>query len=198
MSKNWIIQTPPSNSIIEELKQSLCISDVLAKILAQKGIHSYDEAKDFFRPRLDQLHDPFLLKDMDRAVARIVQAIENKERILLFGDYDVDGTSAVAVFWNVLSQYHELLDFYIPDRYIEGYGVSTLGIDRAKEAGVNLIISLDCGIRSLDKVSYAKSLGIDFIVCDHHQPGETIPDCIVLDPMQKTVCILTKVFQAVV
>lgn len=185
MSKNWIIQTPPSNSIIEELKQTLCISDVLAQILAQKGIHTYDAAKDFFRPRLDQLHDPFLLKDMDRAVARIVQAIENKERILLFGDYDVDGTSAVAVFWNVLSQYHELLDFYIPDRYIEGYGVSTLGIDRAKEAGVNLIISLDCGIRSIDKVAYAQSLGIDFIVCDHHQPGETIPDCIVLDPMRK-------------
>ncbi len=185
MSKNWIIQTPPSNSIVEELKQTLCISDVLAQILAQKGIHTYDAAKDFFRPRLDQLHDPFLLKDMDRAVARIVQAIENKERILLFGDYDVDGTSAVAVFWNVLSQYHELLDFYIPDRYVEGYGVSTLGIDRAKEAGVHLIISLDCGIRSLDKVEYAKSLGIDFIVCDHHQPGETIPDCIVLDPMRK-------------
>ena len=185
MSKNWIIQTPPSNSIIEELKQTLCISDVLAQILAQKGIHTYDAAKDFFRPRLDQLHDPFLLKDMDRAVARIVQAIENKERILLFGDYDVDGTSAVAVFWNVLSQYHELLDFYIPDRYIEGYGVSTLGIDRAKEAGVNLIISLDCGIRSIDKVAYAQSLDIDFIVCDHHQPGETIPDCIVLDPMRK-------------
>ena len=185
MSKNWIIQTPPSNSIIEELKQTLCISDVLAQILAQKGIHTYDAAKDFFRPRLDQLHDPFLLKDMDRAVARIVQAIENKERILLFGDYDVDGTSAVAVFWNVLSQYHELLDFYIPDRYVEGYGVSTLGIDRAKEAGVHLIISLDCGIRSLDKVEYAKTLGIDFIVCDHHQPGETIPDCIVLDPMRK-------------
>lgn len=185
MSKNWIIQTPPSNSIIEELKQTLCISDVLAQILAQKGIHTYDAAKDFFRPRLDQLHDPFLLKDMDRAVARIVQAIENKERILLFGDYDVDGTSAVAVFWNVLSQYHELLDFYIPDRYVEGYGVSTLGIDRAKEAGVNLIISLDCGIRSIDKVAYAQSLDIDFIVCDHHQPGETIPDCIVLDPMRK-------------
>ena len=185
MSKNWIIQTPPSNSIVEELKQTLCISDVLAQILAQKGIHTYDAAKDFFRPRLDQLHNPFLLKDMDRAVARIVQAIENKERILLFGDYDVDGTSAVAVFWNVLSQYHEFLDFYIPDRYVEGYGVSTLGIDRAKEAGVNLIISLDCGIRSLDKVEYAKSLGIDFIVCDHHQPGETIPDCIVLDPMRK-------------
>jgi single-stranded-DNA-specific exonuclease len=185
MSKNWIIQTPPSNSIVEELKQTLCISDVLAQILAQKGIHTYDAAKDFFRPRLDQLHDSFLLKDMDRAVARIVQAIENKERILLFGDYDVDGTSAVAVFWNVLSQYHELLDFYIPDRYVEGYGVSTLGIDRAKEAGVNLIISLDCGIRSLDKVTYAKTLGIDFIVCDHHQPGETIPDCIVLDPMRK-------------
>jgi single-stranded-DNA-specific exonuclease len=185
MSKNWIIQTPPSNSIIEELKQTLCISDVLAQILAQKGIHTYDAAKDFFRPRLDQLHDPFLLKDMDRAVTRIVQAIENKERILLFGDYDVDGTSAVAVFWNVLSQYHELLDFYIPDRYIEGYGVSTLGIDRAKEAGVNLIISLDCGIRSIDKVAYAQSLDIDFIVCDHHQPGETIPDCIVLDPMRK-------------
>ena len=185
MSKNWIIQTPPSNSIIQELKQTLCISDVLAQILAQKGIHTYDAAKDFFRPRLDQLHDPFLLKDMDRAVARIVKAIENKERILLFGDYDVDGTSAVAVFWNVLSQYHELLDFYIPDRYIEGYGVSTLGIDRAKEAGVNLIISLDCGIRSIDKVAYAQSLGIDFIVCDHHQPGETIPDCIVLDPLRK-------------
>ena len=185
MSKNWIIQTPPSNSIIEELKQTLCISDVLAQILAQKGIHTYDAAKDFFRPRLDQLHDPFLLKDMDRAVARIVQAIENKERILLFGDYDVDGTSAVAVFWNVLSQYHELLDFYIPDRYVEGYGVSTLGIDRAKEAGVNLIISLDCGIRSIDKVAYTQSLDIDFIVCDHHQPGETIPDCIVLDPMRK-------------
>ena len=185
MSKNWIIQTPPSNSIVEELKQTLCISDVLAQILAQKGIHTYDAAKDFFRPRLDQLHDPFFLKDMDRAVARIVQAIENKERILLFGDYDVDGTSAVAVFWNVLSQYHELLDFYIPDRYVEGYGVSTLGIDRAKEAGVHLIISLDCGIRSLDKVTYAKTLGIDFIVCDHHQPGETIPDCIVLDPMRK-------------
>ena len=185
MSKNWIIQRPPSNSIVEELKQTLCISDVLAQILAQKGIHTYDAAKDFFRPRLDQLHNPFLLKDMDRAVARIVQAIENKERILLFGDYDVDGTSAVAVFWNVLSQYHELLDFYIPDRYVEGYGVSTLGIDRAKDAGVHLIISLDCGIRSLDKVEYAKSLGIDFIVCDHHQPGETIPDCIVLDPMRK-------------
>ena len=150
----------------------------------QRGVHTFDEAKAFFRPELTQLHDPFLLNDMDKAIERILLAKKNNEKILVFGDYDVDGTTAVALVYTFLqSQGFEHLDFYIPDRYLEGYGVSKKGIDFAGENDFKLIIALDCGIKDVEKVAYAKALGIDFIICDHHRPGDHLPEAVaVLDP----------------
>jgi single-stranded-DNA-specific exonuclease len=184
MAKIWKFIPQPNQNEIETLQNELNIPLHFAKILTQRGIQSFDEAKSFFRPIWEDTHDPFLMKNMGLAVERLNQAIKRNEKILLFGDYDVDGTTAVAVMWNVLIDYHGRLDYYIPDRYAEGYGISFQGIDFAKETGVTLIIALDCGIRAVDKVNYAKELGIDFIICDHHQPGDEIPDTIVLDPMQ--------------
>ncbi len=182
MQKRWLIKNSPDKQIIDQLVADIKIEPALASLLAQRGINNFEEAQFFFRPKLEDLHDPFLMKDLKTAVDRINLAIVNDEKIMLFGDYDVDGTTAVAVMWNVLTEHYQNLEFYIPDRYTEGYGISEQGINYAKANGISLIIALDCGVKSVDKVKYANSLGIDFIVCDHHLPGEVIPDCIVLDP----------------
>lgn len=182
MQKRWLIKDMPPQNAIDSLSLALKVEPVIAAILLQREINTFEEAQQFFRPALTGLHDPFLMKDLSAAVDRINTAIERGEKIMLFGDYDVDGTTAVAVMWNVLTAHYENIEFYIPDRYTEGYGVSFQGIDHARNEGITLIIALDCGIKSIDKVAYAKESGIDFIVCDHHTPGETLPDCLVLDP----------------
>ena len=183
MEKRWVQKPTPDNGLVEALSKELNINPSLAAMLIQRGITDYDKAKAFFRPTLDDLHDPFLMKDMGVAVARLQKAMENNEKVLVYGDYDVDGTTAVSLFYGFLSQKYQNMDYYIPDRYKEGYGISTQGIDYAKENGFTLIISLDCGIKSVDKINYANSLGIDFIICDHHNPGEELPQAIaVLDP----------------
>lgn len=187
MVKRWnILNADPKK--VSELAASLNISIPLCNILVQRGIDSFEKAKTYFTPRLSQLHDPMLMKDMDKAVERIAAAFDKKEKILVFGDYDVDGTTAVACMFRFLSKIYEpgLLDFYVPHRYREGYGVSKMGIDLAKENGITLIISVDCGIKSVDLVAYAKTLGIDFIICDHHLPDKTVPEAVaILNPKQK-------------
>ncbi|WP_324301766.1 single-stranded-DNA-specific exonuclease RecJ [Galbibacter sp.] len=168
------------------LANHLNVDHCIASLLIQRGVKDFDQSKAFFRPSLDDLHDPFLMKDMQKAVNRIQKAIENKEHILIYGDYDVDGTTSVALLYSYLSESYSLVSTYIPDRYKEGYGVSYAGIDYAKSHNYSLIIALDCGIKAIDKVAYAKEKGIDFIICDHHRPGLEIPDAIaVLDPKQE-------------
>ncbi|RYY98822.1 MAG: single-stranded-DNA-specific exonuclease RecJ [Chitinophagaceae bacterium] len=170
----------------QSLFQQLRIHPALCHILVQRGIDTFDAAKSFFRPTVDHLHSPWLLKDMDKAVDRVLQAFNDEEKILVFGDYDVDGTTSVACMYHFLSRHYDRLDFYIPHRYREGYGVSRAGIDFAHANGFKLIIALDCGIKSVALIAYAKSLGIDFIVCDHHLPDETLPDAVaILNPKQK-------------
>jgi single-stranded-DNA-specific exonuclease len=183
MEKRWVVRTTADESIVNKLSGSLSIDPILATLLEQRGVTTFSEAKDFFRPSLDNLHDPFLIRDMDKAINRIEAAIEKGERILVYGDYDVDGTTAVALVWSFINDFYENIEFYIPDRYKEGYGVSLAGIDYASSKGVSLMITLDCGIKAIDQVNYAKEKGIDFIICDHHRPGETLPDAVaVLDP----------------
>ncbi|WP_299818538.1 single-stranded-DNA-specific exonuclease RecJ [uncultured Pontibacter sp.] len=185
MEKRWVYNQEAPAEVVDNLAQSLKISPTLAAILCQRGICTYEEAKYFFRPSLADLHDPFLMKDMDHAVNRLNEALHAGERILVYGDYDVDGTTSVALMYGFLRNYTHQIDFYIPDRYKEGYGVSSQGIDYAAENGFNLIISLDCGIKSADKVAYAAEKGIDFIICDHHLPDDDIPQAVaVLDPKQ--------------
>ena len=185
MQKRWLVKSTVNNTQVEDFRSILKVDRILAELLIQRGMETFEEAEQFFRPSLEQLHDPFLMKNLKEAVERVNFAIENNEKILLFGDYDVDGTTAVALLYSVLSSYHKELDYYIPDRYSEGYGISMQGIDFAAENDFKLIISLDCGIRSVEHVKYAQEKGIDFIICDHHNPGDTVPDCIVLDPKQK-------------
>jgi len=185
MQKRWLVKTPVESITIEEFRSELKIDPVLSELLLQRGIDTYDKAASFFKPNINDLHDPFLMKNLMEAVERVNLAVERNEKILLFGDYDVDGTTAVALLYSFLKNHHKQLDYYIPDRYTEGYGVSFQGIDFAAENDFSLIISLDCGIRSVDHVQHAKQKGIDFIVCDHHNPGDKIPECIVLDPKQK-------------
>ncbi len=181
----WTLKPKPDLFKIEALQKALQIDSIVATLLLERGIETYDEAKKFFRPSLEDLHDPFLMKDMDKAVARIEKAIKNQENILVYGDYDVDGTTAVALMSSYLKTRSELILTYIPNRYDEGYGISFKGINFALENDFTLIIALDCGIKSVDKVAYAKELGIDFIICDHHRPGSEIPDAVaVLDPKQ--------------
>lgn len=185
MQKRWIFNEDFDGDAINTLQQELNVSHTLAKLINQKGISSFNEAKSFFRPTLDQLHDPFLMKDMDRAVNRLTEAIANEESILVYGDYDVDGTTAVATFYGFLSKFYQKLEYYIPDRYKEGYGVSEDGIRYASQNGYSLIVTLDCGIKALEKVDLANKLGIDVIICDHHTPGEETPNAYaVLDPKQ--------------
>jgi single-stranded-DNA-specific exonuclease len=179
----WTIKPKPSEDKIKHLAQALNVEDFVAQLLVQRGIETYEDAKLFFRPSLEHLHDPYLMKDMDKAVARIEKAIENQERILVFGDYDVDGTTAVSLVSSYLKSYYPEVATYIPDRYDEGYGVSFKGIDFADDNGFTLIIALDCGIKSIDQVAYAKERNIDFIICDHHRPGNKLPDAVaILDP----------------
>lgn len=182
----WTIKPKPKQADIEFLANELNVDELVAHLLIQRGIKTYDEAKNFFRPQLKDLHDPFLMKDMDLAVARIEKAIAENENILVFGDYDVDGTTAVALLSSYLLSYYPNVATYIPDRYTEGYGVSYKGIDFAEDNGFSLIIALDCGVKAVDKVSYANEKGIDFIICDHHRPGTILPKSIaVLDPKRE-------------
>jgi single-stranded-DNA-specific exonuclease len=168
---------------INTLQQSLKVHPVICKLLVERGIETYEEAKKFFRPELSDLYDPFLMKDMDKAVNRISEAISRNEKILVYGDYDVDGTTSVAAVYSFLREVYPNIDYYVPHRYTEGYGISVKGIDFAAENNFSLIIALDCGIKSNDKIDYANSKKIDFIICDHHNPGEEIPNAIaVLDP----------------
>ena len=179
----WTIKPKPSGDKIKHLAQALNVEDFVAQLLVQRGIETFEDAKNFFRPSLDHLHDPYLMKDMEKAVERIEKAIENQERILVFGDYDVDGTTAVSLVSSYLKSYYPDVATYIPDRYNEGYGISFMGIDYADDNGFSLIIALDCGIKSIDHVAYAKERNIDFIICDHHRPGDKLPDAVaVLDP----------------
>ncbi len=183
MKKRWVLAEAPPQIKIESLSNELGIHPILAQLLIQRNINNFEEARAFFRPELSNLHDPFLMKDMDRAVDRLERAIQNKERILIYGDYDVDGTTAVALVYSFISSFYQLIDYYIPDRYTEGYGISNKGIDFASDNDIQLIIALDCGIKSIDKINYANTKGIDFIICDHHRPGDEIPSAIaVLDP----------------
>jgi len=185
MQKRWKILTADRQKV-NVLQQSLKIHPVICKILIQRGIETFEQAKDFFRPPLTALHSPWLMKDMDKAVERVTRAVNLNEKILVFGDYDVDGTTAVASMYQFLKKIHSNLDFYIPHRYREGYGISKAGIDFAKANGFSLIISLDCGIKSADLIGYAKELAIDFIVCDHHLPDEILPPAVaILNPKQK-------------
>ena len=182
----WNLKPQPNPINVNHLATSLGVDAAVASLLAQRGVHTYEEARKFFRPSLDDLHNPYLMKDMDKAVERIETAIENGENILVFGDYDVDGTTAVSLMSSYLKSFYPNVDTYIPDRYKEGYGVSDAGIDYADDNGCTLIIALDCGIKSIDKVDYANSKGIDFIICDHHRPGDTLPDAVaVLDPKRE-------------
>jgi len=182
----WTLKPKPSEDKIKHLAQALNVEDFVATLLIQRGIETFDDAKNFFRPSLEHLHDPFLMKDMDKAVARIELAIENQENILVFGDYDVDGTTAVSLVSAYLKSHYPNIATYIPDRYDEGYGISFKGIDFADDNGFSLIIALDCGIKSIDHIAYAKEKNIDFIICDHHRPGNILPDAVaILDPKRE-------------
>lgn len=184
--KKWILKDSGDRETISRLSAELGIDPILARLLEQRGIKTFEEARRFFRPSLSSLHDPFLMKDMDVAVDRLEKAVKGGEKILVYGDYDVDGTTAVALVYLFLSRLTDKTGFYIPDRYDEGYGVSSKGIDWAAENGFSLIITLDCGIKAIDKVNYAASRGIDMIICDHHLPEDTIPDAVaVLDPKRE-------------
>lgn len=191
MLKRWVVKPKGDPQKVRSLAAELNVSEVVAELLVQRGITTFPEAKAFFRPDLNQLHDPFLMKGMDVAVQRILTAIQNKEKILVYGDYDVDGTTAVALIYTFLLESGvdpSLVDYYIPDRYLEGYGISIQSIDFAKEKGFSLMIALDCGIKAIEKIRHANELKVDFIICDHHRPGEHIPDAIaVLDP-KRTDC----------
>lgn len=198
MEKRWVLKQYGDEKLVEQLAQDLRVDEtctrpedikaysIIANLLVQRGIYNYDDAKKFFRPLLKDLHDPFLLNDMEEAVERIMFAIKGGERILIYGDYDVDGTSAVALVYSYLEMFYSEVDFYIPDRYSEGYGISYQGIDWAYENGFKLIICLDCGIKATEQITYASEKGIDFIIADHHLPGEELPKaCAILNPKRE-------------
>ena len=179
----WTLKPKPDSKKIADLASKLGVDKAISELLLQRGIENFEDAKTFFRPSWSDLHDPFLMKDMDKAVARIEAAIKNNEQILVFGDYDVDGTSSVALMASYLETKSTQVSTYIPDRYEEGYGVSYKGIDFASDNDFSLIIALDCGVKAIEKVAYAKKKGIDFIICDHHRPGKELPDAVaILDP----------------
>ncbi|HPJ78470.1 MAG TPA: single-stranded-DNA-specific exonuclease RecJ [Prolixibacteraceae bacterium] len=183
MDKIWSIKPQGDNNDIKHLSAALNVNMVIANLLAQRGVKTFNEARSFFRPRLSDLHDPFLMKDMDRAVERLERAIRNQEKVLIYGDYDVDGTTSVAMLYLFLKDYLTHIDYYIPDRYTEGYGISPQSIEFAAREDFSLVIVLDCGIKAVEKVKMARDQGLDFIICDHHNPGESIPEAVaVLDP----------------
>lgn len=182
----WNLKSKPEKEKVQALQNALQVDEIIATLLVQRGIETFEQAKTFFRPTLEDLHNPYLMKDMDKAVSRIEKAIANNENILVFGDYDVDGTTAVSLVSSYLRSFYPNVATYIPDRYNEGYGISYLGIDYAEDNDISLIIALDCGIKSIDHVNYAKAKNIDFIICDHHRPGDILPDAIaVLDPKRE-------------
>jgi single-stranded-DNA-specific exonuclease len=183
MQKHWFIKQTPSSEKIQATVNDLKVSPIMASLLTQRNLTTLPQIRSFFTPEIGDLHDPFLMLNMNEAVERLDQAIDSEERIMIFGDYDVDGTTSVALVYSVLKEFTPV-DFYIPDRYEEGYGLSYQGIDTALEKGCKLLIALDCGIKEVEKVKYAKEKGLDIIICDHHTPGSEIPDCIVLDPKQ--------------
>ena len=172
---NFLPISPHLVEMSQQLAKDLGLSPILGRLLVERGITTAAEAKKFFRPQLSELLDPFLMKDMDLAVERLNLAMGRKERILVYGDYDVDGTTAVALVYKFIQQFYSNIDYYIPDRYEEGYGVSFQGVDYAEETGVKLVIVLDCGIKAVKEIAYAKEKGIDFIICDHHVPDEELP-----------------------
>lgn len=183
MQKRWELKKQGNREIAERLAQELNIDKILSGLMVQRGITTFDEAKKFFRPCIEDLHDPFLMKDMDKAINRMSRAIQNNENILVYGDYDVDGTTAVALVYLFLNSFYPNVSYYIPDRYAEGYGISFQGIDFALDNDFSLVIALDCGIKANDKVTYATERNIDFIICDHHLPGDVVPEAVaVLDP----------------
>ena len=185
MKKQWNLKPKANEYLVAELQESLGVAKIIAELLVQRGITTFETAKTFFRPDLSHLHDPFLMKDMDSAVARLSTAIQQDENILVYGDYDVDGTTAVSLMYSFIKTIHDKVQYYIPDRYSEGYGVSFKGVDYAANNQFSLIIALDCGIKAVDKVDYAREKGIDFIICDHHRPGDFVPKATaVLDPKQ--------------
>lgn len=186
MVKKWIFKPSPKLESVKFLSSAINVNETLATILLQRNIKDFQEAKEFFRPSISDLHDPFLMKDMDKAVERLQRAVQSGEKILVYGDYDVDGTTSVALFYGFLREIYPNLEYYIPDRYKEGYGISFAGIEWAIENGVSLIVSLDCGIKANEKVSLALEAGIDFIICDHHRPGKELPEAYaVLDPKRE-------------
>ena len=179
----WVLKEPADQAKVSQLSTELGIDRVLSELLVKRGVETFEQARSFFRPSLKDLHDPFLMKDMDLAVERLHKAITSGEKILVYGDYDVDGTTAVSLVYSFILRFTSKVDFYVPDRYDEGYGVSIKGIDLAAESGVSLIITLDCGIKAIEKVEYARSKGIEVIICDHHLPEESLPKAVaVLDP----------------
>ena len=182
----WNPKSKPNPEKVQAIQSALQVDAIIAKLLVQRGVETFEQAKTFFRPTLADLHNPYLMKDMDKAVARIEKAIANNENILIFGDYDVDGTTAVSLVSSYLCSFYLNVATYIPDRYAEGYGISYMGIDYAEDNDISLIIALDCGIKSIDHVNYAKAKNIDFIICDHHRPGDILPDAVaVLDPKRE-------------
>ncbi len=181
--KKWILKQTENSQALEDLQTRLKIHPILCQLLLNRGVNTFDEAKNFFRPTLSDLHDPFLMKDMDQAVAVVLETIDRGEKIMVYGDYDVDGTTSVSLMYSFLKQFTDQIIYYIPDRYGEGYGVSFQGIDKAVEESCTLIICLDCGIKAIEKVQYAKDKGVGFVICDHHRPGAELPAAIaVLDP----------------
>ncbi|MDD3686334.1 MAG: single-stranded-DNA-specific exonuclease RecJ [Bacteroidales bacterium] len=183
MKKRWLIRQSGDLEKVEKLSTLLNVDLKIANLLVQRGVETFEEARVFFRPELSDLHDPFLMKDMDKAVERLIKAVNEKEPILIYGDYDVDGTTAIAVIYNYLKRFHPNITFYVPDRYNEGYGISFQGIDHAEMLGCKLVIAVDCGIKAVEKTKYANQKGIDLIICDHHNPGSELPEAIaVLDP----------------
>lgn len=190
METRWIIAQEADKQNVKNLSDALGIDEILASLLIQRGITTFDEAKDFFRPSLSHLHDPFLMKDMDKAVDRLQLAMQNGEKVLIYGDYDVDGTTAVALIYTYLKNLinKKKIEFYIPDRYEEGYGISYKGIDYAAENGFGLVIVLDCGIKAVEKIEYANEKGVDFIICDHHRPGDEIPNAVAVLDSKRVDC----------
>ncbi|WP_295769702.1 single-stranded-DNA-specific exonuclease RecJ [uncultured Mucilaginibacter sp.] len=183
MQKRWALKQNPDINEVKRISAELGIDEVLAAMLLQRGIQTFEEARFFFRPDMRHLHDPFLMKGMEQAIERIEKAMQAGENILIYGDYDVDGTTAVTVVYSFFKKRYSRIEYYIPDRYLEGYGISTQGIDYAAKNNFTLIIALDCGIKAVDKVAYANELGVDFIICDHHTPGNELPEAVaVLDP----------------
>ena len=194
MEKRWIIQKS-DQKFVQKLAKDLGVNHIVAHLLVLRGIENFDDAKLFFRPELKHLHDPFLMKNMQDAVDRIEKAIANKEKVLVYGDYDVDGTTSVAMMYSFLKRFSPEIEYYIPCRYEEGYGISLKGIDYAKKNNFSLIIALDCGIRAFDQVDYANEKEVDFIICDHHNPADKIPNAIaILNPKQSDCNYPYKVF----